>query len=266
MDAKPHDATIVTDDGCRIAMTMEGREGAPVLVLSSSLGATRALWDPVVPALAARHRVLRYDTRGHGASDAPAGDYTLERLGRDVLALLDAVGAARAHVCGISMGGMIAQWLAAEAPGRVDRLVLANTAAFMGPASAWDARIAAVRAGGMAALVDATVARWLTPAFRERAPDVAARVRAMILSIDPVGYVGCCAALRDMDLRPSTARIEAPTLLVTGSHDGSTPPSMQEAIAAALPSRPLVTALEAAHLTCVEQPDAFARAVLDHLG
>lgn len=259
------EATVVAGDGCRLASRLEGPGGAPVLVLSSSLGATHALWDPVLAALTTRFRVLRHDTRGHGASDAPHGDYTLERLGRDVVDLLDAWRVERAHVCGISLGGMVAQWLGAEARGRVDHLVLANTASFMGPASAWEQRMAAVRGGGLAAIVDGTVERWLTPAFRAREPEVTARIRAMVLATDPAGYLGCCAAIRDMDLRPSTGRIAAPTLLIAGAQDVGTPPASLAAIAAALSSPSRTVTFDAAHLTCVEEADAFARAVLDFL-
>lgn len=259
------DHVVRAGDGCRIAVHGDGPADAPALILASSLGTTAGMWQPNVAALAARFRVLRLDTRGHGGSDAPDGDYTLARLGTDVLDVLDALGIERAHVCGVSLGGMIGQWLGAHAPGRVDRLVLANTASIMGPPSGWDERLATVRRDGMSALVDALLGRWLTPAFRASHPEEEARLRAMVVGTSPVGYAGCCAAIRDMDLRADLARITAPTLLITGTADPATPPATAEAIADAMRVRPRIVALEAAHLASVEQPRAFERAVVEHL-
>ena len=257
--------TVLAGDGCRLAVQLDGPPDAPVLVLSSSLGTGAGMWEPNVAALARRFRVLRLDTRGHGASDAPDGEYTLARLGADVLDVLDAQRVERAHFCGVSLGGMIGQWLGAHAPGRVERLVLASTASFMGPPSGWDERIATVRRDGMGALVDALLGRWLTPAFRAAPPEEEARLRAMVLATNPVGYAGCCAAIRDMDLRADVARITAPTLLITGTADPATPPAAADAIAGAMRVRPRIVALEAAHLASVEQPRAFERAVVEHL-
>jgi 3-oxoadipate enol-lactonase len=202
------DATYVTvDDGCRIRYRLDGASYAPVLMLSNSLGTPLEMWEPQVKGFAERFQVLRYDSRGHGGSDASPGPYTMERLGRDAFALLDALGFSRASFCGLSMGGMVGMWLGAHASERIDRLVLSNTAAIQGSAQLWNDRISAVRAGGMAAIVDATLERWFTPAFRGAQPDTIESVRRMVLSTSPDGYASCCAAIRDMDQRPSLPRI-----------------------------------------------------------
>ncbi|MGE0447095.1 MAG: 3-oxoadipate enol-lactonase [Vicinamibacterales bacterium] len=252
-------------DGCRIAHQFDGPQGAPVLVLSHSLGSSMEMWRPQVARLAERLRLLRFDTRGHGSSDVPPGEYTLERLARDVLDLLDAHGIARAHFCGLSLGGMIGQWLGANAPDRIDRLLLANTSRFMGPPSNWENRIALVRRDGVAALADTLLDRWFTPPFRRDHADDVQAIRTTLLATSPDGYCGCCAAIRDMDLRPSADRITAPTLLITGSEDLSTPPSEAKALAGAIPAHPRIVTLAAAHLSNVEQAGAFSDAVVAFL-
>jgi 3-oxoadipate enol-lactonase len=252
-------------DGCRIANRFDGRDDAPVVVLSHSLGTSMDLWRLQADALGNHFRLLRYDARGHGGSDAPSGDYTIERLGRDVIDLLDAHGIGRAHVCGISMGGLIAQWLGANAPERLDRLVVANTARYLGPPSNWDNRISLVRRDGVAALIDTLVERWFTPAFRRERPADVEAIRRIVLATPPDGYIGCCAALRDVDLRESSADIAAPTLLIAGSQDETSPPSELEAMADAMRPRPRIVTLAAAHLSNVEQADAFSAAVLEFL-
>ena len=261
---RPTPRHVTTSDGCRIATWLDGPPGAPALVLSCSLGTTAEMWAPQTAALSTRFRVLRYDPRGHGLSDAPEGGYSIARLAGDVLDVLDAHELARVHVCGLSMGGMIGQWLGAHAPDRIDRLVLANTAAYMGPPAGWDERIGLVRHRGMSAIADAVVERWFTPAFRERSPAVVASVKEMLLATSPIGYAGSCAAIRDMDQRPTTARITSPTLVIAGALDPATPPSTATALAAELKAPKLVT-LEAAHLSNLEQPESFTRAVLEHL-
>lgn len=253
-----------TDDGCRLACELAGPAGAPVVVLSNSLGTDRTLWDPQIEALTARFRVLRYDTRGHGASAAPPGDYTIDLLGRDVVSLLDAEGVARASVCGISIGGLTALWLGIHVPDRIDRLVLANTAARIGSPELWDERTRLVRAEGLAALADATMARWFTAAFRDAAPATIARVRATLLGVPAAGYLGCCAALREADLRDSAAQVQAPTLVVTGRHDVATPPEAGAWLAATIPGAQLVE-FDAAHLSNLECAPAFTAAVVDFL-
>ena len=252
--------THLTDDGCRLAYTVSGPEGGPPLVLSNSLGTDHGLWDRQIDVFAARFRVLRYDTRGHGASAAPAGPYTIDRLGRDVCALMDHVGFARAHVCGVSIGGLTALWLAVHAADRVDRLVLAHTAARIGSVALWDERMRIVASDGLGALADATMARWFTAPFRAAAPDVVARTRATFLRVPVEGYLGCCAALRDADLRPEAAQVRARSLVVTGAHDVATPPADGEWLAGAIAGAGLV-ALDAAHLGNLERAEEFNRAV-----
>lgn len=255
---------ITTGDGCRIAWRFDGQEDAPVLVLSNSLGTDMSMWAPQMEAFSARFRVLRYDSRGHGASDAPAGAYSMDRLGRDVIELLDALGLERVAFCGLSKGGMVGQWLGYRAPERIAALVLANTSPYMGPASAWDARIATVRADGLSAIAAASVVRWFTPGFVQSHPAVVAEIEARFLSLDAAGYAGCCAAIRDMDLRATAPLILPPALVIGGLQDGSTPPEQARALAAAIPAARLVM-LDAAHLSNVEQPGAFAEAVLGFL-
>lgn len=249
-----------TDDGCRLAYALSGPDGAPPLVLSNSLGTDRSLWDAQVEAFAASHRLLRYDTRGHGASDAPRGDYSLRRLGDDLLAVMDHAGVARADVCGVSIGGLTALWLGVHAPGRVRRLVLANTAARVGSEAFWAGRMRVAREQGLGAIADVTMERWFTPAFRAARPDLVARMRATLLEVPPAGYLGCCAALRDADLHGDAGRVGAPCLVVAGRHDVATPPPAGEWLAATIPGARLIT-FDAAHLANVECAAAFTAAV-----
>lgn len=250
----------------RLAHRFDGPEGAPVVVLSSSLGTTGEMWEAQVPALAARFRVLRFDHRGHGGSEAPPGEYAIADLGGDVLALLDEHGIERASFCGLSLGGMIGIWLAAEAPERVERLALLCTAAELGPAEAWEQRLEAIREGGVAAIADAVVARWFTTGFAAREAAVVARWREALAATPTPGYAGCCAAIRDLDLRERLTSITAPTLVVGALQDPSTPIIHQAAIAAAIPGAQLTVLGEAAHLAAVEQAATVTALLLDHLG
>ena len=208
--------------------------------------------------------MIRYDTRGHGRSGAPAGEYTIERLGRDALAVLDAAGADRAHVCGLSLGGLTAMWLGVHAPQRIGRLVLASTAARIGTPDRWSERVRQVQAGGMEAIADAAMPRWFTGDFMRREPETVARHRAMVASCSPVGYSGGCAALRDTDLRDTIRRIAAPTLVVSGTADPVTPPDDGIEMRAKIPGARMVT-FEAAHLPNVERADQFSEAVGEFL-
>jgi 3-oxoadipate enol-lactonase len=248
------------DDGCALAYRIDGPAGAPPLVLAHALGTDHTLFDGVVPRLARAWRVVRYDARGHGASEAPALAPDLARLGRDVLALLDHLAIARAHVGGVSIGGLTALWLGVHAAARVDRLVLANTAARIGSATAWTERQQLVERGGLAAVADATLARWCTARFRERDPSATARLRATLLATSLPGYLGACAALRDADLRGEVSQVRAPTLVVTGAHDVATPPADGAWLAAAIPGATLVE-LDAAHLAPIEAASSFEAAV-----
>lgn len=245
----------VQTDGARLYWRGDGPDGAPALLLSNSIGTDHALWEPVMPALMRSFRVIRYDARGHGASDAPAGDYSMERLGRDALAVADAAGAKRFHFAGISLGGMTGMWLGANAPDRLERLVLCNTSPYLGPES-WAARIAAVRAGGMGAIVDMVMGRFFTPAYVKQADARYQSVRRLFLSIDAGGYVGCGAAIRDMDLRPGLPKIQAPTLVVAGKFDQATTPAQGQAIAQAIPGARYV------ELPCAHIPTHEAGAAL----
>jgi 3-oxoadipate enol-lactonase len=253
-----------TDDGCRLSFSLAGSETAPALVLAGSLGTDRSLWDAQIDAFAERYRVITYDTRGHGESDAPEGDYTIDRLGRDVLSLMDHVGVRRAHLGGVSIGGLTALWLGVHAPDRVARLVLANTAARVGSLEFWNERMRVVRDQGLGALADSTMERWFTEPFRRADAGVVAQMRATLLRVPPAGYLGCCAALRDEDLRDLAPRVQAPSLVVTGAHDVATPPSAGEWLAAAIPGARRLD-LDAAHLSNVERAPEFNGAVLEFL-
>lgn len=249
-------------DGCRIAWRCDGPEGAPVLLLSNSLGTTLDMWAPQMEAFVRNFRVLRYDSRGHGASDVPAGAYSIDRLGRDVIELLDSLGIARVHFCGLSKGGMVGQWLGFRAPERIGRLVLANTSPFMGPPPSWGQRIATVHAQGMAAVADGILDRWFTPSFQTCSKALVAPFRAMLLATNPHGYTGCCAAIRDMDMRPALPSIDLPTLVIAGNADPATPLEHAHDLANNIPGAHLHI-LAAAHLSNVEEPQGFARAVLE---
>lgn len=260
------DGTIVTtDDGVRLAVEVLGPEGAPVLLLSNSLGTTMAMWDPQVAAVSQRYRLVRYDGRGQGRSACPAGAASMDRLGRDALAVLDGLGVERAHFCGLSMGGMIGQWLAARAPERLLRMVLANTSACMAPPSAWQSRLEGVLADGMGPLAEASLKRWFTPAFLAAEPDRVDWIRQMLLANDPQGYAACCAAIRDMDQRRTASLNTVPTLVIAGEADPATSVADAQFLVDAAADARLVT-LPAAHLSNVEVPALFTQAVIDHLG
>ncbi|HEY8566872.1 MAG TPA: 3-oxoadipate enol-lactonase [Beijerinckiaceae bacterium] len=242
-------------NGTTLHVEVRGPEDAPAVVFSNSLGATLSMWDRVAPALAGRYRVIRYDTRGHGASPVTPAGFTLETLAEDLAGLLDALGIARAHVVGLSLGGMTAQTLALTHPERVAGLTLMATSSHMPPASAWAERAAAVRAGGMASVADAVLARWFTAAFAEAEPDAFATLRAQFLATPPEGYAGCCEAIATFDLRTRLQAVRAPTLVIAGADDPSTPPAHAEAIRAAIPDAEMVVLPRAAHLLAVERAD-----------
>ena len=237
-----------------------------MLLLGCSLGTSVAMWEPQVAPLEERLRVIRYDHRGHGASPVPAGPYDIEDLGRDVLALMDRLGVERASLGGISLGGMVAMWLGANAPDRVERLVLCCTSAHMPPASAWAERADKVRSAGTTEVVaDAVVERWLTPAFADANPETQAWLRAMLVGNDPSGYAECCGVIERMDLRDALPSIAAPTLVVSGADDQAAPPEHQRALAEAIPSARLETLTPAAHIASVEQAEDVTRLILDHV-
>lgn len=237
---------------------------APPLVLCNSLGTTLNMWDAQMPAFTARRRVLRYDVRGHGQSSRPEGGYTIAQLGQDLLALMDHVGIAQADFCGLSMGGMTGMWLGVHAPQRIRKLVLCNTSAKLGPPELWDQRLAVLREQGMAGLIPGILGRWLTERYRSNNPAGLAQVVAMLEGTTPEGYAANVMAIREMDQLDDLARITCPTLVISGTHDGSTPPAMGQAIAQRIRGSRVVE-LDAAHLSNVEQPEAFNAAVLGFL-
>lgn len=242
---------LIAANGTQLFYDLQGPEDAPVIAFSNSIGTTVEMWDAQAQALAGRYRVLRYDTRGHARSpvlDQPAG---IDSLADDLAGLLDALGIARAHVVGLSLGGMTAQAFAAACPDRVHGLVLMATSAYL--PQGWGERAALVREQGMGAIVDAVMTRWFTPAY-QHAP-LAAALRERFLQIDPRGYAVCCGAIGAMDLRPSNAGIEAPTLIIAGAADPATPPAMSEDIRSRIPDAELVMLPRAAHILAIERAE-----------
>jgi 3-oxoadipate enol-lactonase len=252
-------------DNTRIYYRLEGNEDKPVLVLSHSLGADHGMWNPQVPQLLDYFRLLRYDTRGHGASDASPGDYTIERLARDVLALTDGLGIAQFAFSGLSLGGMTGQWIAAQAPGRITKLVLANTSAKFPDSSVMETRRQTVLTGGMKPIEDSVMQRFFMKSSLEGGDPYVASARTTLLATNPVGYAGCCAAVRDLDNRELLYRIECPTLIIAGDHDVSTPFAGHGELLAARISNSRVVHLPAAHLSNIEQPRSFSSVLLDFL-
>jgi 3-oxoadipate enol-lactonase len=238
---------------------------APFVVLSNSLGATHAMWDPQVPALAQHFRVVRYDTRGHGGSPVPQGPYSIDDLADDLLALLDRLEVERAHLVGLSLGGMTALRLAAREPQRVDRLVVLCTSALLGPAQGWHDRAATVRAHGTGAVAEAVVERWYTAAYARSHPDVVAAARQMVADQPPEGYAWCCEAIAAMDLTSGLPDVVAPTLAIAGDDDPATPPDHLGRIASSVKDGRLLVVPHAAHLASQEQDEVVTRAVLEHL-
>ena len=237
-----------------------GPHDAPVLVLSHALGTNLALWDQQVEALRASFRILRYDAPGHGNSPAPRGPYTLSLLASDVINLLDELGVNRAHFCGVSMGGIIGQYLAVHHPERIASLVLSNTAAKIGTAEKWDRRILLVAEAGMPAVVEEVLEGWFTASFRNLHPSIAASLTTALKATAPEGYIGCCQALRDADLSQQIERVKAPTLIIAGTEDQATTLASAQFLQQKIRDSQLV-ALDCAHLACVEAASAFT----DHL-
>lgn len=249
----------------RLFYRLEGRAGLPVLVLSHSLGCDHEMWAPQIPELLQYFQVLRYDTRGHGGSDVPAGDYTLEHLGRDLVELADSLRIQKFALCGLSMGGAVGQWLALHAPDRLTALVLANTSAKFAPADTWELRRRAVREGGMQAIVDSVMQRWFSAEMLAQGDPSVQSLRSVFLGTDPAGYVSCCAALRDMDHTKTLTKIRVPTLVIGGAADPSTPWAEHGAILARdIPGAKAVQ-LPAAHLSNLGRPRSFTTALLEFL-
>lgn len=258
-------ATFTAGDGTRIAHRFDGSRDKPTLVLSNSIATTLNMWDGEIPALSKHFNVLRYDTRGHGKSSAPAGAYSIERLGRDVLELLDGLAVKRAHFLGLSLGGVIGQWLGVHAPDRIDRLILANTSPWLGPAPQWDELISKVLGSSdLSEMANMFLRNWFPPHMRTTAPEIVERFRAMVLSTDKQGLAGAFAAIRDMDMRRTIALINRPTLVIAGEHDTVTLASHGETIAQTIPGSQIVV-LPAVHMPNVELPAQFLGAVTGFL-
>lgn len=252
-------------DGARIAYRLDGPVDRPVLVLSNSIGTTMQMWSRQLPQLTEHFRVLRYDMRGHGRSSVPAGAYSLDRLGRDVIELLDALRLDRVHFLGLSLGGYVGQWLGVHAPERIDRLVLSNTSPWLGPARQWDERIAAALAApDMRKIAEGFLANWFPAAMRESGDPLVDEFRGMLLETDPRGLAGSFAVVRDADLRWTNALIARPTLVIAGRDDTVTLASHGAQIASTIPGARLVV-LPTVHLSNVELPDRFMDTVLGFL-
>ena len=254
----------IQSNGCPIHVEVEGPENKPVLMLSNSLGTDLHMWDPQVAALTQHFRLVRYDRRGHGKSGVPKGPYTMEMLGRDVLAVLDALKIEKINWCGLSMGGMVGMWLGANAPQRINRLILSNTSAYFADKEIWNGRIKTVREKGLASIVGGTMERWFTADFREREPQRIAWLSEMFLKTNPEGYIGCGEAVRDMDHREIITSITAPTLVIAGRHDPATTVEHGEFIRSRIPGAGM-TVLDAAHIANVEQAHDYTDAVLGFL-
>jgi 3-oxoadipate enol-lactonase len=247
----------------RLAASLDGPPGAPVLVLGNSIGTTRAVWDPQARALGARFRLLRFEYPGHGGSPAPPGPYSIGDLAGGVLALLDDYQIQSASYCGISLGGMVGIWLAAHAPRRITALGLCCTSAYLD--LAWAERAALVRSRGMGPIADQAAGRWFTAAFQRREPATVAAVVAAIRDVDPAGYAGCCDAIGGMDQRGSLGSITAPVLVIAGAEDPATPPWHGAVIAAGITGSRLRVIRGASHLANVSQPGEVTAALLSHL-
>ncbi|NEB10673.1 3-oxoadipate enol-lactonase [Streptomyces coelicoflavus] len=256
---------ITTGDGVRIAHRFDGDENNPVLLLSNSIGTDLHMWDGQVPALTEHFRLLRYDARGHGASDVPSGPYSLDRLGRDVVELLDALGLQRVHVLGLSLGGMVAQWLGIHVPERVDRLVLSNTAAYLGPANQWDRPIAELlEASDMQVTAERFLNNWFPVRMLRGDNEVVEGFRRTLLATRREGVAGSWAAVRDYDLRRTAALIQNPTLVIAGEHDTVTSADHGKELAATVPGARL-TVLPTVHMANVEGQTKFLEAVVAFL-
>lgn len=255
----------ITGDGCEIAYRFDGANDLPVLILSNSIATTHRMWDDQIAELSKSFRVLRYDTRGHGASDAPTGPYSLDRLGRDVIELVDALAIKRAHFCGLSLGGFIGQWLGVREPNRIDRLVLSNTSPYLAPPSQWDELIRALLdKRDMSAMADMFIQSWFPKSMWEQHPDVIDRFRSMIIGTSPDGLAGCFAVVRDSDLRRTNTLIDRPTMVIGGRDDTVTLASHSEQIALAIPGAQLVI-MPGVHMLNVEVPSEFVHVLRSFL-
>jgi 3-oxoadipate enol-lactonase len=252
-------------NGSRFFYALSGVPDGPVVAFSNSLGTTLEMWQPQLAALERKFRVLRYDMRGHGQSELRDEPCSIAMLGQDVIGLLDTLGMEKVHFCGLSIGGVIGQWLGANFPQRLKSLVLCNTAAKIGVAETWNKRIADVGEGGMAPITEAALQRWFTAPFSLRHPDAVAPFRAMLLANDPRGYALLCGAIRDMDQRAMVQGILLPTCVIAGEHDPVTTVADAEFLQSKIAGATLVP-LAAAHISNVEAAEAFNTALLGFFG
>jgi 3-oxoadipate enol-lactonase len=255
---------VIQSNGCPINVEVEGPENAPVLILSNSLGTTLHMWDGQVAPFIKHFRLVRFDRRGHGKSGLPKGPYSMEMLGRDVLAIMDGLGIRQANWCGLSMGGMEGMWLGANAPERFERLVLSNTSSYFADKKGWNDRLALVRDKGVPAFAAPNMERWFTKGFRERDPQAIAGMQAMFAATPLDGYIACGEAVRDMDHRDLLPRVKPPTLVIIGRHDPATVPEAGEYICKNIPGAEHFM-IDAAHISNIEQPQQFNDAVLGFL-
>ena len=251
-------------DGTRIHVVAEGPEDAPAILFAHSIGCDLHLWDAQAESLKTRFRVIRHDARGHGLSDAPTGDYRIEALAADALAVLDALGVARTHLCGLSLGGTLGQWLALHAPERLLSLTLADTAARLGTAEGWQARGDAALAGGTASIADMSMTRFFSDSFRKGQPAIVERFRHGLIATPDHGFAGCCAVLRDCDFTADLGAIAVPTLVICGRDDVPTPPGDSEILVQGIAGAQFAL-LDAGHLSAVETPQAFTAALERHM-
>lgn len=258
----------ITANGISIHYTLNGPASGHVVTLSHSLATTLGMWEPQVSALAARYRVLRYDTRGHGGTDAPGGPYSLDQLAEDAVALLRALGIERTHFVGLSMGGMIGQVLALKHPETLRSLALCDTSSRIPPEAQpmWEERIRTTEQQGMEPHVEPTIGRWFTAPFAAKNPEIVESVRAMIRQTKPHGYIGCCHAIKALDLTDRLPAIAVPTFIAVGEDDPGTPVAASRAIHERIKGSTLLILKSASHLSNIEQSEAFTRALLDFLG
>ncbi len=256
---------VTTADGISLAVEAAADNGKPPLVLSNSIGANLGMWDEFVVHGADRFRIIRYDTRGHGKSQIKDEPISIETLGRDILRIMDALQVQKATLCGLSLGGLTAQWLGVNFPARFDGIVVANTAANFPPASMWQDRAKTVRESGMEPLVAATLDRWFTKSFQDANPKRMAEIATMISSTSAIGYARCCEVLASTDMSPALGKLSLPTLVLCGEHDPSTTIYRGEELVGAIPNAEMVV-LKAAHISAIEAAGDFADSVAQFIG
>jgi 3-oxoadipate enol-lactonase len=258
---------VITANGIRMNYELSGKEGAPTAVLSHSLGSSLVMWGPQMETLRTHFQVLRYDTRGHGGTESPAGPYSLELLGEDVIALLDALKIPRIHFVGLSMGGMIGQYLGLHHPGRLRSLVLCSTAAALPPEAQplWDERIETARVRGLPALVEATLERWFSSAYLQRNPPMLGIIRRQFMETSPDGFIGCCEAIRHLNFLSRLPQIKTPALILVGAEDPGTPVAASQAIQERIPGSKLTVLPAAKHLANIEKAEVFTSALMSFL-